>query len=293
VYVYSNTVYGNSTGINHAACGDVLFFVKNNISYDNVQDYANGCGDAFNSASTNNLSKDATAPAFNTYYRNKTISFINVSTSTGSENFHLAPTDSDAIGMGADLSSDPNLPFATDIDGQTRTAPWSIGADDLDVAPPVLSGGSPTGILVAGTTSASLSLTTNEIATCRYSTLAGIAYASMTNAFTNTTSTSHSTTVSGLTNGNSYTYYVRCIDQSGNPTTSDYSISFSVSNPDLTPPTPGTISLGNITATTITATTTGASDNIALAPIHHGCVLRPHFDANHLHRTDTKHQLYL
>ena len=48
--------------------------------------------------------------------------------------------------------------------------------------------------------------------------------------FTTTGSTSHSTLVSGLNNGNSYAYYIKCQDSAGNITSSDYTISFSVAS---------------------------------------------------------------
>ena len=60
--------------------------------------------------------------------------------------------------------------------------------------PPVLSAGAPAGSLAAGTTQTTLSLTTNEAATCRYSTTAGIAYASMTLTFSTTGGTAQATT---------------------------------------------------------------------------------------------------
>ncbi|MFH1710964.1 MAG: dockerin type I domain-containing protein [Nanoarchaeota archaeon] len=110
---------------------------------------------------------------------------------------------------------------------------YNFGASPTpDTTPPVRSNGAPSGTLSAGTTSTSISLTTNEAATCRYSTNSGTAYASMANTFSSTGSTSHSTTVSGLTNGSSYTYYVRCLDGSTNANTNDYPISFSVNQPE-------------------------------------------------------------
>jgi len=93
---------------------------------------------------------------------------------------------------------------------------------------PVRSNGLPTGILAAGTTQTSFSLATNENATCRYATTAGVAYASMPNTFTTTGALAHSTTVTGLTNGGSYSYFVRCQDPAANPNTNDFPISFSV-----------------------------------------------------------------
>ena len=81
-----------------------------------------------------------------------------------------------------------------------------------DTTPPARSNGQPTGALPAGTTQATLSLITNESATCRYGTTAGVAYASLPNTFTTTGGTSHTTVVTGLANGVSYTYYVKCRD---------------------------------------------------------------------------------
>lgn len=97
-----------------------------------------------------------------------------------------------------------------------------------DTTPPVRSNGSPSGILSSGTTSTTLSLTTNENAVCKYSTTAGVAYSSMRNTFSTTGTTSHSTTITGLSDGNTYTYHVRCIDSLSNANTDDHSITFSI-----------------------------------------------------------------
>ena len=52
-----------------------------------------------------------------------------------------------------------------------------------DTTPPVLSNAQPSGTLAAGTTQTTISVSSNENATCRYATTAGTAYASMTNTF--------------------------------------------------------------------------------------------------------------
>lgn len=103
---------------------------------------------------------------------------------------------------------------------------YSTGSADSTA--PILSGGAPSSILGSTTTSLTLSLETDENATCRYSTSAGIAYASIPNTFTTTGTTSHSTDIVGLSSNNDYTYYVRCIDTSSNANTSDYIISFNI-----------------------------------------------------------------
>jgi hypothetical protein len=79
-----------------------------------------------------------------------------------------------------------------------------------------------------------LSLTTNETATCRMAET-DIAYASMTDTFTNTNWTSHSE-VKSLACGQSKTYYVKCIDNSNNITPESGVISFSISSPQIAGP---------------------------------------------------------
>src|SRR5262249_35287073 len=80
----------------------------------------------------------------------------------------------------------------------------SLTSGSGDTTPPVRTSGQPTGVLASGTTQTTLSLTTNEAATCHYAQSAGVAYASMPNTFSSTGGTSQATTVSGLQNGGTY-----------------------------------------------------------------------------------------
>src|SRR5204863_2258476 len=61
--------------------------------------------------------------------------------------------------------------IATDMN-----TPITGGGPVPDTLPPVRSNGQPSGTLPAGTTSTSLRLTTDEVATCRYSLVAGTSY---------------------------------------------------------------------------------------------------------------------
>jgi hypothetical protein len=126
-YIYSNTVYGSKKGIiveDGGGASNVI--AKNNISYNNGTDYSG----TFSANSTHNLSKDTTAPALNTYYVSKTLSFV--STTGGLEDLHLASTDTDAIDHGSSTSGESApLNFTTDIDGVTRSGTWDIGADEF------------------------------------------------------------------------------------------------------------------------------------------------------------------
>jgi hypothetical protein len=109
-----------------------------------------------------------------------------------------------------------------------------------DTTPPVISNGSPTGTLPAGTTEATLRVDTDENASCRFSTLANISYSSMTLAFTSTGSKTHAHHFTGLTPNFNYKFYIRCADGASNANTSDYLVAFNVasSTATTTPPTP-------------------------------------------------------
>ena len=150
----------------------------------------------------------------------------------GAGDFHLQ-AGSPARNVGIDILDLDNDASTTDpiTMGAYITGNEVIGIDSgPDTTPPVLSAGAPTGELSAGTTQTNITLTTDENATCKWDVSSGTAYASMPNTFSTTGGTSHSTLVTGLSDGNSYTYYVRCSDVIPNVNTTDYQISFSVAS---------------------------------------------------------------
>ncbi len=93
----------------------------------------------------------------------------------------------------------------------------------LDTTAPSITATSPSGYIV--TTSATLSATTNEAASCKYHS-SDVAYSSMANAFSGT-GTTHTADLSGLTDG-VYTYYARCNDSNGNMMITSSIINFTV-----------------------------------------------------------------
>ena len=99
-----------------------------------------------------------------------------------------------------------------------------------DTIAPVRTEGAPTGELASGTTSTDISLKTNEEATCKYDT-SSKDYADLANTFNTTDNLTHTATVDNLTDGNSYTYYVKCQDIALNTNDTDYIISFLIANP--------------------------------------------------------------
>jgi hypothetical protein len=156
----------------------------------------------------------------------------------------------------------------TEIQADMNT-PVGTSPPPTDTTPPVRSNGQPTGTLPAGTTQTTLSLSTNESATCRYGSTPGVAYASLPNVFATTGGTTHSTVVSGLTNGASYSFYVRCQDAASNPNTNDLAITFSVATPaDSTPPTVTMTSPSNGTTVSATVTVSAtATDNVGVVGV--------------------------
>jgi hypothetical protein len=100
-------------------------------------------------------------------------------------------------------------------------------ADTSEEIPPVRSNGAPIGEIPYGTDSVEISLNTDELATCRYSTTASTSYAAMVDSFPTTGQISHSgLIVSDLEDNVTYSYYVRCTDDEGNDNVDDYEISF-------------------------------------------------------------------
>src|SRR5947207_6453127 len=87
----------------------------------------------------------------------------------------------------------------------------------------------------------------------------------MPQTFATTGGTAHSTPVSGLVDGRSYAFYVRCLDAAANADSDDFAITFTVdSPPDTTPPVRsggqpmGTLPAGT-TQTTLALTTNEAA----------------------------------
>ncbi len=162
-------------------------------------------------------------------------------------------------------------PIATNLHRDFDWTAGSAGGDPAtsitDTTAPVRSSASPSGTLALGTTSTTISLTTNEPATCKYSTSSGTAFGSMT-AFSTTGGTTHSAAVSGLINGGSFVYYTKCQDLLVNTNTTDFTISFTVAA-DITSPTVNVTAPGNntIVAGSSVAITATASDDVSVAGV--------------------------
>lgn len=105
-------------------CGDSTMVVTNcYVGGNSSSDYA-AVGTLTVTTSMHSSAAVQSGSTANTAYSNANF----VDTGVGSENLHLA-AGSALIGQGTDLSGS----FTTDIDGETRVAPWDVGADELVV----------------------------------------------------------------------------------------------------------------------------------------------------------------
>ena len=141
-------------------------------------------------------------------------------------------TVDNVVGTGASFDSSGRSagshPFFVllEQDGASTVLPFTL--EISAAAPPVRTELGPSGEILSGSEEAVLVVTTDENATCRYATTPGVAYEAMTDTFDTTGGVAHSTVVSGLVEGTSYGYYVRCIDGLGNANLDDAEIAFTV-----------------------------------------------------------------
>ena len=166
--VYNCTVSNNARGVWNQGTMTVI----NTVSFNN-----SAAGYDFRDCDsvTYSASDDAKSGTGNIDWDNEATDWANAFVDYVNGDFHLKPTNMDLKDGGTDLSGEG---FSDDIDGDARpgfgSAIWDIGADEEET-PPYRSNGSPTGRFPAGTTGTDISLTTDENATCKYSTIAGTA----------------------------------------------------------------------------------------------------------------------
>ena len=121
--------------------------------------------------------------------------------------------------------------YSTDAAGNNEAIQSLVYAiTATDTVPPVISGVAPSGTLPYGTTSQAVTFATDKTATCKWDTTDGT-YSGMANTITPVgAGTSWSYTVTGLTNGGAYNYYMRCANSGGYADTTSTVASFNVSN---------------------------------------------------------------
>ena len=131
----------------------------------------------------------------------------------------VAQTATSAIPNTTSTATTPFAPAAALSGKSTLPAP--------DTTPPVRAAGYPTGFLM-GITSITISLKTNELANCFWSSTPKTPFEYMATRFSSTGGTTHSSGVDIGMSGGDFAFYVRCRDQSMNVNVSDYPILFSI-----------------------------------------------------------------
>ena len=135
-----------------------------------------------------------------------------------------------------------------------------------------ISGGLPTNTLPSKTSIVKLSVVTNINAECKYSNTVNTPFSDMVLRFSSTGGKSHSKILTNISDGENYTYYVRCSAGANNISASDYVISFSIDslNPDTAAP---TITSLLVSPSATTANLQLVTDEPTIATIEYGQTL--------------------
>lgn len=128
-YIYNNTVHGNTYGIRATYGSGSDGVLVNNLAAGNTVDYSAAGTGAFISV-TNCASADATADDWGGL-DNRTGQTFDFASEVG-DDFRLLVSDGGAKDFG---TSTPSSVFTTDIEGETRSEPWDIGADEYGGQP--------------------------------------------------------------------------------------------------------------------------------------------------------------
>lgn len=126
-YFYNCTFHNSSKGID--ATGKTDTVTAKNCLFKSCTTAAAGtfaAGTDYNATNNASMGYSVTG-AGNTHDRtSQTFTFVD----EANDDFHLASSDAGALNFGVDLSADSVYPFSVDIDDQTISGSWSIGADD-------------------------------------------------------------------------------------------------------------------------------------------------------------------
>lgn len=124
--IYNNTFYGGAYGLwVYADGGPDTGYIKNNLLCGSSSGDYFKTAEAWTSLTTgNNVTCDTSSP--DASYRSATISWVN----QAGGDYHLQSSDSGAKDRGADLSADAIYSFSTDIDTDSRSGSWDVGADE-------------------------------------------------------------------------------------------------------------------------------------------------------------------
>jgi hypothetical protein len=245
-YVYNNTFYNNYRSL---AGYSGTQYVKNNLVYNTSDAFDVG----YAASSTNNAYSEGSDPGVGGLYISGYAS-TSVFVDPVNNNFRLK-IGSPVIDMGANLSADSSLSFGNDIQTQTRTGTWDIGADEFV----------PLNISAVATSSisaftATVTWTTDNLATStvQYGLTTSYGSASSSLSFV----TSHTINLHSLTSNSTYHFRIVSTDAFGVSTTSS---DYTFHTPDVSAPVIDSFTV-QATSSSLTVSITGiaAHDNVAV-----------------------------
>jgi len=290
IYIKDNKIYGSSNGI-HFDTGTKDSVIENNTIYDINPSSGHSIlirtGKTYGDTtfySTNNIIKDNYCRG-DVYYEmisvasdDYLIEHNDVHSDSGDTEYRVfggsGGTIRNAVGTRYKVRADNTAvtveytdgrTFSVDGSGEYTTYTITSGTHTIEVigedtTPPTASNGQPTGTISGNTPT--LSVTSNEPATCKGSIDTDETYKNMDFTFTGTR-TFHSYDVITLLSDDSHTVYIRCKDIAGNTATSSYSWCFTVETPtpDTTPPSAvNDLATSNPTSNSIELTWTAPGD---------------------------------
>lgn len=223
----------------------------------------------------------ATTTAGATFTYSGSLASTDACTDNGCINYPLASTPGGVITYAWKATDTFVCLFAIDPNGARNNVQYVCApvTPATDTTAPTISNAAPSGVLIAGTTSTTLSWNTSEPSYCKLNTT-DVAYASMslspTTPNTGVLGTAFTYTATGLANSTTYNYYVACADevvvgQTGNISATTH-ITFSVETPasvDTTLPSTVTNLGATVLSTSqITFSWDAATDNVALHTVN-------------------------
>ena len=136
-YIYNNTFFNCTYGITTPYDAETSKYAKNNLFCSVTHPIAGtwSSGSGYNATDQSSIGYTVTGGATGDR-TSQTFTFVD----DDNDNFHLASNDAGARNYGTDLSGT----FTTDIDGETRSGTWDIGADEYVAA------GAPSSTLARG-----------------------------------------------------------------------------------------------------------------------------------------------
>ena len=124
-FIYNTTIYNMAQGI-ALDNANASATVKNSAVFNNTDDFYNNVG----TLDIDYCASDDGDGTNSVTITRSASNYAALVVDAPNGDFHITDTNSELYNMGTNLSSNPDLSFTYDIDGDTRSGTWDIGADE-------------------------------------------------------------------------------------------------------------------------------------------------------------------